>query len=307
MIKNLTKTQEAQIPKYVEKFLKLAEKPTNRKAATKAIQNFYEFSGHKKPIVIFGESPLQTINMVAMCKILFKDKLIEKEPQLDTQLYDQLDTQLRTQLENINNDWWLIVWWLVWAGWYEFGKYIGVQFDEKKYKIFMDLVTNISFLVPYEGIVFISENPKILWEDKRLHSIEKPAVEYADGYGLYAIKGVRFEKELWEKVRKDLMSPKEVFAIENTEQRRIAYELMDKKKMLNLDHSILDEVKDDGYGYPMKLISVKVDGLKEPLKLLNCFCPTTGREYHLKTIQNTCIAAKNRSFGEEDIKWLGEY
>ena len=99
-----------------------------------------------------------------------------------------------------------------------------------------------------------------------------------------------------------------MFEIKNTEQRRVAYELMDKSRMKELgDYKVLDEVKDDGHGYPMKVISFTVEGFTEPFKYLNCFCPTTGREYHLQTNSDTCIQAKNASFGLEDIEWSGEY
>src|SRR3990167_6874921 len=59
----------------------------------------------------------------------------------------------------------------------------------------------------------------------------------------YKIRGVEFKKELFDKVRKDKLSAEEVFALENLEQRRIAYELMDKVKMKALDnYKILDTV-----------------------------------------------------------------
>src|SRR3990167_7945791 len=59
----------------------------------------------------------------------------------------------------------------------------------------------------------------------------------------YKIRGVEFKKELFDKVRKDKLSAEEVFALENLEQRRIAFELMDKVKMKALDnYKILDTV-----------------------------------------------------------------
>ena len=66
---------------------------------------------------------------------------------------------------------------------------------------------------------------------------------------------VTFKKSLFDKIRKGKLSAKQVFLIGNIEQRRVAYELMDKIKMKQLKGKIIDEVKDDGYGYPMKLIA----------------------------------------------------
>src|SRR3990167_9960 len=207
MITKLTPKQEKQIPIFIDKYLKLAEKPTDRIKAKEAVENLYVKAGYKKPIVIFGKNPIQTAIMVVMCKILFKDKkidLIKDASQLRSQLRSQLDSQLSSQLRSqlssqlrsqlrsqlssqlrsqlssqlasqlssqlrsqldsqlskLNNDWWLLCWWLVWAGWYAYSEYIGVKFDKKIYKLFMDFVKNISFLIPYDGIVFISETPQ---------------------------------------------------------------------------------------------------------------------------------------------------
>lgn len=78
MITKLTKAQEKQIPVYIDKFVGMASKPTDRKKATKAVQNLYKNAGYKKPIVIFGQSPFATAIMVAMCRILFKNEGLQK-------------------------------------------------------------------------------------------------------------------------------------------------------------------------------------------------------------------------------------
>jgi len=197
MITKLTPKQEAQIPKFIDKCVALASKKTDRKKATEAVQALYKSAGQDKPIVIYGKSPFQTAIMVAMFRILFKG--IVKD---GSQLNSQLDSQLDSQLKNINNDWWLCVWWLVWAGWYAFGEYIGVKFDSKVLKIFMDFVTNVSFCIPYKGICFVSENPEIKWDNGQLHSLIEPAVKYADDYSLYSIHGVKFTEEQFKKSKK---------------------------------------------------------------------------------------------------------
>ena len=124
------------------------------------------------------------------------------------------------------------------------------------------------------------------------------------------MRGVRFEKEWWSKIIKDEMTPQEVFAIDNQEHRRVAYEYMDKTKMKQLDNfTTLDEIKDDGNGYPMKVVSFTVPNVKEPLKYLNCFCPTTGREYFIGTKEDRCKEAKTQSFGffSTDLKFIKEW
>ena len=145
-------------------------------------------------------------------------------------------------------------------------------------------------------------------ERKQLHSTSGPALEFKDGTKIYKLNGVEFDKKWWNKIVKDTMKPETIFAIDNLEHRRIAYEFMDKSKMKSLkNYSVLDEVKDDGYGFPMKVVSFTVKNVNEPLKYLNCFCPSTGREYFIGTSKDKCIEAKNASFGLEDIEFVSEW
>ncbi len=145
-------------------------------------------------------------------------------------------------------------------------------------------------------------------ERNRFHSTEVPAIRWKDGKEFYYIHNINFDKELWSKVVSGKMPVEDIFAIENTEQRRAAYEIMDKTRMKELkDYKVLDKAKDD-CSNPMKIISFKVKQFDEPLKYLNCFCPRTKREYFIETRKDKCWDAKNRSFGfEEEISWIKEY
>jgi hypothetical protein len=91
------------------------------------------------------------------------------------------------------------LWWLVWCGWYEYGKSIGVKFQEKEYDLFINFNSEVNFIIPYKGVVFISEKPKkIKWSNGILHSDGSPAIEYPDGYPLWALNGVTVPKYLAE-------------------------------------------------------------------------------------------------------------
>jgi hypothetical protein len=119
----------------------------------------------------------------------------------------------------------------------------------------------------------------------------------------YRINNVSFNLEWFNKIRKDELTPDEVFAIDNVEHRRVAYEMMDKSKMKSLkDYKVLDEVKNDGYGNPMRVVSFTVQNMKEPLKFYNCYCPSTKREYYLGTNKDKCIDAKASLAGFETNK-----
>jgi len=137
-------------------------------------------------------------------------------------------------------------------------------------------------------------------EQGRYHSIKKPAIHWKGGEEIYYLNGVRFEKEWWTKIVNDTLTPDEVFAINNAEHRRIAYEFMDKAKMKQLkDYKVLDEAIDND-GNTMKIFSFTVQNMKEPLKFYNCIEPTTKREFFLQVNVDKCWEAKKSLIGITD-------
>jgi hypothetical protein len=73
--------------------------------------------------------------------------------------------------------------------------------------------------------------------DEPMHSTpptEGMATAYAVIEYLSKLNGITFDKKWWTKIVNDTMSPEEIFAIDNIEHRRIAYEMMDKTKMKQL-------------------------------------------------------------------------
>jgi len=151
------------------------------------------------------------------------------------------------------------VWWLVWAGWYSFGKYIGVKFDNKVLKIFIDFITNVSFCIPYKGICFVSETPtNINWEDGRLHNLKSPAVEYVDGYSLYSIHGVKFTEEQFKKSQKAKIE--DIIAWEDIDQRSALLRDRPIETLLKkVPKTLIDQTKECG-GYKLWEIELKEIG-----------------------------------------------
>ena len=123
----------------------------------------------------------------------------------------------------------------------------------------------------------------------------------------FRINNLVFNFEWFEKIRKDKLTAEEVFAIDNIEHRRIAYEFMDKSKMKALkDYKVLDEGIDEK-GKPVKIISFNIQNMKEDLIFYNCVDASTGREYFLQTDKKTWKEAKDSSFGLKDVKWVNEW
>ena len=208
------------------------------------------------------------------------------------------------------------------GGWYWGVAYVNFFFDKCNLKPSKDIMErafayrkvceSVNYIWLNDSFVIVCERPTRIEknDNNQLHSLTDMAIKYPDGWGLYMIDGVRFEKEWWEKIKDDKLSAEEVFAIDNLEHRRIAYKYMDKNKMKQLkNYKVLDTVKNDGYGKKMQIVSFNVQNMDEDLIFLNCFCPTTNREYYIQTKEKDCWSAKAQSFGlnKDDITWDKEY
>lgn len=158
-----------------------------------------------------------------------------------------------------------------------------------------------------DDVLYLAPTPIVKIDDQnRFHSEKEPAIKWK-GSETYMLHGVKLEKEWWSKIVNDELSPEEILAFDNTEHRRIAWEYMDKKKLEGLkDFKVLDEVENDGKGYKMRIVQfIHPDAGK--IRYYNCFCPTTGREYYLGTEETTCIKAKSKSFGLEEVEFINEW
>ena len=77
--------------------------------------------------------------------------------------------------------------------------------------------------VLFKNVVILSRTPeKVLKANDKLHSTSSPSVLFRDGFSIYNIHGIKFEKNLWEKVSKRELTPREIMLISNIEQRRVA-------------------------------------------------------------------------------------
>ena len=185
--------------------------------------------------------------------------------------------------------------------------------NDKKYLQYSELLMEakeygLGYRVEWEDTLYLVPTPLVKIDNQnRFHSEKEPAIKWKGGKEFYLLHGVKFEKTWWDKIVNDKMSAKTVLAIDNTEHRRIAYEYMDKAKMKALKgYKVLDEVKDDGKGYGMKIISFDLKNIGE-IRYLNCFCPSTGREYFIGTNKDKCWEAKNASFGLDNITFINEW
>jgi len=108
----------------------------------------------------------------------------------------------------------------VWAGYYDYAESIGVKFDKHKLDLFTRFTANIGFCLPFKDTFIYSLKPtKIHWNNGRPHNPNGKAVEYADGWGWYALNGIPMEE--WQVITPIAeLSLEKILSVEDIDQRR---------------------------------------------------------------------------------------
>ena len=110
-----------------------------------------------------------------------------------------------------------------WVAWLTAMDAIGVTLPPAA-KTIAAVSESVGWWWPFEHAVIATERPRFIRFDgeKRLHCETGPAVEYADGFGVYSWRGLRIPPE-W--ITQGPPEPAAIMRIENIEQRRIAAEM----------------------------------------------------------------------------------
>lgn len=96
-------------------------------------------------------------------------------------------------LKNLKKYSWLSDDWIAYASGLDFCIFVlNCNHNSKKWNIFKSIVEDCGIILPYENICIICDRPtKISFDDRNiLHAEGEPAIQYADGYSLYAYHGV---------------------------------------------------------------------------------------------------------------------
>ena len=165
------------------------------------------------------------------------------------------------------------------AGWLSFYSYFLEVLDIKdceKLKPLMDLAEHSNWWIPRANLVYCSEKPIKCEVDERgrLHSLNGMAIEYIDGFGVFAIHGVVFKEELHKKVSSNSMLAKDILQIENMEQRMVALKLRGPEQLLvELEAKKLHASTRGNELYKIENI------FSQDAYFLKYACPSTGRVY----------------------------
>ena len=145
---------------------------------------------------------------------------------------------------------------------------------------------------PYKGLFLASERHTELHtnDQGQLHNESGMAVKYSDGWGVWALNGVRCDE-------KHVMTPAERYDIadamkeENVEIRRELIRRIGVERMLaKLPHRSLDKMGD------YELLSVDFPGLVSDARSLKMLNPSIG-VWHMEGVERVCKTV------QEAINW----
>jgi hypothetical protein len=190
MITELTKEQEEKIPVYLDKYLKIgmSTEQSSKEDAENAIIRSYLYMGRPKPEIIWASSPLEG------AKIALKLLIGDRQPTPE-EISNIVSAASYGSFE------------AYWVSFYSFACYeLGVAKDEL-IDIVNDIVKHCGVYWTFEDTVVLTPKPIKLSvnEEGALNNTEGLALEYPDGWGIYAING-EIQKSLSDVILKGMIN-----------------------------------------------------------------------------------------------------
>ncbi|WP_017721028.1 DUF6745 domain-containing protein [Kamptonema formosum] len=303
-MENLTAEQEALIPAYREKWraLALSTEPVNRQQASEAVKFAYSASGLKEPQILFFDSPYAALNtVVPLLGTLLNSQLntqlrrnLEGElsserwdvwEQLSHRLWQQLggefnshlsaelNCRLKKQLSDVLIECVQPEVWACDGSWLDFSvSVLNGALNERKWQAYQALVQSCGWIFPYEMICLVCNRPRQIRFDsqQRLHAEGEPAIEFDDGFCIWAYHGVRLP-EKYGKLHPHQWQAQWLLKEKNAELRRVLIQGIGYGRILqDLRATELDSWQE----YALLKLKNRID--VEPIYLLKMVCPSTG-------------------------------
>lgn len=193
---------------------------------------------------------------------------------------------------------------VAWLAYHDYMRRIGVDYGDKDelLSMFIQIARSCGWWWPFDQAVIISDRPEELHLQVRngrhvLHSTNRPAIRYRDGFAVYAVGGVRVPEEIIE--HPEQITVEACLNERNAEISRTMVDLMGDRFIREANAEVLDE-DTDGAGMRRRLLSVAMP--RDPDRVyvgVEVTCPSTGHVYILRVppVMRTCLQAVAWTFG----------
>jgi hypothetical protein len=216
---------------------------------------------------------------------------------LDSSLHLSLHLSLRSSLRSSLHSSLGSEFYIPMAAFVDISDRIGVKFDREKYELYKSYCEHVGWIFPFQNICIACDRPTVKWRDGVIHSDNSPAVEFKDGFKIWAIGGVIVDEQI-------VMSPqtqaiKQINNEKNQEIKRIRIERFGWREYLEaVNANVLD----------VSINNIWMESLmqSQDMKILCTYDPSTGRIYALEVDPScqTCEQAQ-RYLLAPDIAFSG--
>ncbi len=308
-IEKLTPEQEANLPVVRDRWLEigLSTESADRQKAEKDIKAAYVVAGLDEPsTILWARSPQEG---AILAYLLEKDKVPQYKTLKGGDVYDLVkkfvdSSEYKDSVHDISSQLYNCGHGLHDANWLSFyDAFTGILDCVEDLRPLMNLAENCCWWWGFEDCVVLTEKPNYIMRDEehRLHHESRMALEYPDGFGIYAWHGVRVPGWIItepEKITKDIMLKEE-----NQELRRIMMEIY------GMDRYLADEdfevIHKDKRGTLVEYTGFAQDEGEDPVaRYVRVIDPSTGRQYALRVppTMETATEAVAWSFHIESAK-----
>lgn len=183
---------------------------------------------------------------------------------------------------------------------------LGLKKQVEPLRGLMLLAESAGWALPHKKICWISERHNICrLQNGMLHCEGGPAIQYPDGWSIWALSGVRVEQWMAETPHHEL-DPKKCLSVENAEQRRELIRRIGVERLLHLlPHKTLCGSGDGMY----ELLSIDFSEELRDVRVLKMRNPSIGI-WHLERVADNCETVQEsinwRASGDKSRPWNPE-
>jgi hypothetical protein len=291
MITQLTKEQEALFPEYVKRFteLGLSTDRITLDEATEIVNNLYEDRKLKVPKKIeLVDSPIAAIKLYAQ----------------------YVGKKVKDCYSEISN----FCWGAHEAGWVSFYAYMRDELKVPGTEVLnaYEKTLKLGWSLFYENLAIVSQKPTVLRRmNNVLHSTDKPAVEYADGYVLYRYKGLNMDNHTFAITNPESITVNIILKESNQEIKRALLEIYGYERFIEESGAKLIH-SDKLNGSPVDLYRIEIgDVVIEGVLVINSTAEPDGefKKYFIQVEPgkfDRAIAALASTFVRKDGTALTE-
>ncbi len=238
MIDKLTTEQQSRFVEFVNKWTRigLSTEPADRPKAEEGIKKIYVIAGLKEPRVVWCSSPLA--NGLTRAIVLNKKVGASVGASVRASVRDSVGDSVGDSVRaSVGDSVGASVWDSVrdsvwdsgygqhdanWLGFYDFFCVVcGLKKETEKLIGHWLQAQNAGWYLPHDNICWISERHNIVRMNSRnrLHCETGMALAYPDGWGIYALNGIKMKPEYVLTPAKDI-NPEMIMKETNVDQRR---------------------------------------------------------------------------------------